>query len=130
VRMSDKQPLEREAAYLGLAITLDKAGKRREADQVLARGEKVLPRSFILRSTRAGVQKEMGDEMAATHSLEEALGIEPDDTKTLNLLGALYAKHGDPGRALPLWRKSLKIDPDQPKIRQFVEMVTGGGPGE
>ncbi len=129
VSMSDKQPLEREAAYLGLAITLDKAGKRQEADQVLAQGEKALPHSFILRTTRAGVQKEMGDEMAATHSLEQALAIEPTDTKTLNLLGALYAKHGHAERALPLWRKSLRINPDQPQIKQFVEMVTGQNSG-
>lgn len=114
---------QREAAWLGLGILLGEAGRLREADETLGRGIAALPGSFILHSTRSGVQQQLGDAEGVLRSLEAAHRIRPDDVKTLNLLGAVYAQRGRVGEAAPLWRRSLELNPQQPQIRQFLALT-------
>jgi Flp pilus assembly protein TadD len=117
---------QREAAFLGAGVILAEQGKLREADGVLGDGIAAVPDSFILHSTRAGVLSKLGDEPGAAQSLARAAQINPNDLKTLNTLGALYAKYGKDEQARQLWQRSLSLEPNQPQIREFLAMIGGG----
>jgi len=120
---------QREAAFLGAGVVLAGKGQLREADAVFGQGIAAVPDSFILHSTRAGVLSQLGDERGAAQSLARAAQINPNDLKTLNTLGALYAKYGREDEARKLWQRSLSLDPNQPQIRQFLAMIGGSAPG-
>ncbi len=114
---------QKEAAFLGAGVVLAERGNLRESDRVLGEGIAAVPDSFILHSTRAGVLSQLGDERAAAQSLARAAQINPNDVKTLNTLGALYAKYGQEDEARKLWQRSLSLQPDQPQIREFLAMI-------
>ena len=122
LRLADNR-FQQEAAHLGLGALLAEQGQLREADAVLGQGIAAVPDSFILHSTRAGVLKQMGNEAGALQALERAAAISPGDLKTLNTLGALYAKRGREDDARRIWQQSLSLDPNQPQIREFLAMI-------
>jgi len=57
------------------------------------------------------VQVELFDRDAALQAYETALGIQPQDAKTLFTLGRFYLERSEPDRAIPHLLAALEIDP-------------------
>ena len=56
----------------------------------------------------------------------EKLMAEATEASVLNLAGECYLRLGQPEKALPLLRKSLDIDPDQPAVKDLVRNAQAG----
>jgi hypothetical protein len=69
---------------------------------------------------------DLGDTLAGTDrwteaadAYQHAIQLEPDIAVPYNNLASVYLDHGDPGRAIPLFRKALAITPN------FIEAKAG-----
>lgn len=61
-----------------------------------------------------------GDYPKAYDEFNTALKMDPKNTYALNNLAFAYYDQGRFYKAYALWRKSLKINPDQPEVRKLV----------
>jgi len=52
---------------------------------------------------------------------EEALELAPESTLILNSLGFAYLEINQPQKALPLLRRSLAIEPNQPELLSLLQ---------
>jgi tetratricopeptide (TPR) repeat protein len=55
-------------------------------------------------------------ELEVSH-LQLRIGRDPSQIALWNQLGALHAANGSPEKAVPVWERSLQLDPNQPTIR-------------
>ena len=51
---------------------------------------------------------------------------EATEVSVLNLAGECYLHLGQPEKALPLFQKSLAIDPDQPAVKELIRNAQDG----
>lgn len=61
----------------------------------------------------------------AKEEYEKALDMEPNFYLSYNQLAAIYFKEGKESEAIEMWRKSLKIKPNQPRIQAIIESYGG-----
>lgn len=61
----------------------------------------------------------------AAATLERLVKISTDDTEGYNLLGIAYKGCGREADAKKAWEASLKINPDQPKIKEMMSEKAG-----
>jgi len=84
----------------------------------------------------AGWSREAAKVMAASYAalkdwasaltFLEKLLAEATEVSVLNLAGECYLKSGRPDQALPLLKKSLELDPNQPAVRELIEKAQAG----
>ncbi len=63
---------------------------------------------------------------AAAVAVLEKLMVEATEASVLSLAGECYIRLGQPGKALPLLRKSLDIEPDQPAVKDLLQNAQAG----
>ncbi len=108
-------------ARINLSIVL-----RQRGDHVAAREQLRLATRDARSGARAWTQwglfeLELGDNEAAIGVLETAAGRFPPLPGWLNVLGEAYARAGRHEQAIETWKRSLAVEPDQPRLRQIVE---------
>lgn len=64
-----------------------------------------------------------GDLDSARSRLQQALDLEPTNTRALNALGEIYEKFDRPDRAAVLYERSLAVEPEQPIIRDKFQAL-------
>jgi len=80
------------------------------------------PRSGVRAWVQWGLfELEQGDNDAAIRVLEIAANKYPPLPDWLNVLGEAYGRTGRVDQALATWKRSLEVDPDQPRLRQIVD---------
>ena len=52
--------------------------------------------------------------------------VEATEANVLSLAGECYIRLGQPEKALPLLRKSLDIEPDQPAVKDLLQNAQAG----
>jgi tetratricopeptide (TPR) repeat protein len=67
-----------------------------------------------------------GGAAAAEDEFLTALGLEPDNTAALYHLGELYRQEGQTDRAVEMYERVLKIDPDFEAAKQALATLRGG----
>ncbi len=65
----------------------------------------------------------------AADAYQQAIRITPDDPVLYNSLARLYESHGQPRRAIALYRKALELKPDYPDARIGLEAALRAGDG-
>ncbi|OGD22459.1 MAG: hypothetical protein A2W03_02530 [Candidatus Aminicenantes bacterium RBG_16_63_16] len=65
-------------------------------------------------------------EWTAAVAFLEKLMAEATEVSVLNLAGECYLHLGQPEKALPLFQKSLAIDPDQPAVKELIRNAQDG----
>ena len=73
----------------------------------------------------AAAQAGLKDWTSAVAILEKLMA-EATEASVLSLAGECYLRLGQPEKALPLLRKSLDIDPDQPAVKDLVRNAQAG----
>ena len=58
-------------------------------------------------------------------ALESAVETDPSFVEAYNNLGRLYSLRGRKADALNAWNKSLELRPDQPNVKEDIEMYAG-----
>ena len=64
----------------------------------------------------------------AVEVLGKALTLQRPGSQLLNSLALSYHQLGELDKAKPLLERSLEVDPDQPKIRELLELLSGDVP--
>ena len=105
-----------------------------QAQLALGRYQEALTAARPLAEAPGG--REAAKIMAAAHAglkdwtsavaILEKLMAEATEASVLNLAGECYLRLGQPEKGLPLLRKSLEIDPDQPAVKDLVRNAQAG----
>ncbi|MBQ5950812.1 MAG: tetratricopeptide repeat protein [Lachnospiraceae bacterium] len=66
-------------------------------------------------------QLESGEEDVAVLSLKSCVGTFKNFLRALQLLGLLYMKRGETGRALKILKRALEIDPGNPVSQRYMQ---------
>ncbi len=69
------------------------------------------------------VYSRIGDDAKAVSYLERALTLRPPDVALLNALGDSHRKLGNTEKAKELLQRSLALDPNQPAVREILELM-------
>ena len=48
--------------------------------------------------------------------------LSPRDAEAYKLLGIAYIQEGDKKEAVRQWKNSLRIEPNQPDVKEFIKM--------
>lgn len=104
-RFVDFAAFYRERNMAGRAVALLRAGRE------------IFPQSGLIAANLGSALLSASRSDEGVPELERALALQPASTTALNSLGAWYAKEHEYARALDFWRRSLAIDPRQPRIR-------------
>ena len=111
IRRFPKQP----QGYLNYASVLSDAGQFAEAEKWLETARALHPKGAVLADLEynAGhiAQRTRRPDQAEKHYLA-ALAAQPSHRKALNNLGAVYIGMRKPEKALPLFEKALRLEPD------------------
>ena len=111
-------------ARINMAIVFKSRGDTEGAREQLRRSTED-PRSGIKAHVQWGLfELELGNNDTAVQVLENAGTQYPPLPAWLNPLGEAYARSGRGDRALEVWKRSLEVQPDQPRLRQVVESPT------
>lgn len=120
--------VHRESAYLGCGVVLGELGKESKAAEILLRGAEELRTSFILWKTLGELSMKRGDHETARAALRKAVELE-GDTYCLNTLAALEIQlGGDRETAARLWKTSLQIQPNQPRVKEALRALESEAP--
>ena len=86
---------QEEAGYIILAKHFLATGKKKDAEEVLSEGLKVIPYGFMLNMIQAGVYESDGDYSAAIEIYEKLLEERPNSEIVVNNLASLVAEHAE-----------------------------------
>jgi tetratricopeptide (TPR) repeat protein len=115
--------IHRESASLGMAIAMVELGQPGEAMLLLEAATAHMPESFILWKTWGDIAIAEGQLEPSRQAYKKALEIE-DDIEALNRLAALVVQlDSDSARAAELWQRSLRLDPNQPRVRDALQAL-------
>ena len=73
------------------------------------------------------LELEAGYADSAASALEQAVGIQPGDFRLWSALGEAYRLSGRVGEAADAWRRSLDLNPEQPRLRQSLGVLEQAG---
>jgi tetratricopeptide (TPR) repeat protein len=123
---------ERLDAALGSARCLRQLGRMTEAAQVLREAERLDPSSPAVHIELASIEEEMGNADAALGEYGQALKLDPDNVTAHNACGLLNLEMSRRmgsqrplarERAVAHFRKSLEVDPNQPRICEHLSQL-------
>jgi choline-sulfatase len=117
-----RESLDRDATFeegrLALARLLSDTGRSADAIGVLGNAETASEKAAL---AEAHIGSSRYDEARAV--LEEALKLEPENTRALALLGPLYGRAGDLPRAAQTLEKAVALGETSPEIRRNLALV-------
>ena len=123
----DKNPNHLDC-HRGLAVLLVEENRPQDAFNLMQRWTEQSPGSAEPRIELARLFEEFGDKPAAMAHLQEAIALQPDNSRALAALGRLRENTGDKAQALAIYQRSLQANPNQPLLATRVaQLQTGGG---
>ena len=113
-------------ARINLSLVLRGRGEPEAARAELRRATKD-PRTRANGWMQLGFfELEQGRLSEAIEALEQARQRAPQDTDVLNALGEAHFRSGARQRALELWRRSIELNPGQPRLEQVLAEQSPG----
>jgi len=100
--------------------------KEREAAQFLEEALWVEPFSISRYATVASAWRRAGDAEKVRAILSSARQVAPENPELLALLGTELLRADKPDEAVALWRESLRIKPDSPRLKDWLAEVDKG----
>lgn len=110
--------------------------QKQEYDQAIAAFQKAVqlePRAaaaynmlgmaYRFQANRLGVPELRAKEIAA---FQKAVEVDPNNWVAMINLGVTYYHQGEKGKAAPLFRKALTLNPGHPEKAQFEKMIAAG----
>jgi tetratricopeptide (TPR) repeat protein len=117
----------RESASVGMAAALVSLERPSEALLLLEAATAHMPDSSILWKTRGEIALGLDRYESARLAYTRVLEIE-EDTDAYNRLAALVLElDGDLAGAQEMWRRSLQMNPDQPRVRDALDALGSRG---
>jgi tetratricopeptide (TPR) repeat protein len=112
--------------YRGLTVLLAETGRRDASYRLLEGWASRSPQLSDPKIELARLYEESNDMQQAAAKLEEAITIDPHDSRALTALGRLRESNGDTVQALANYQRSLAINRFQPAIEQRVASLQAG----
>ena len=97
--------------------------KRDKALQQLALISRIDPSETGVYLEAADIYSDSSDLERAIDAVNEYLQLAPEDAGALEKLGQLQHRSGDTPAALATWRKALTIKPQNPELKQYIELL-------
>jgi tetratricopeptide (TPR) repeat protein len=113
----------------GLAVLYVEQNRPTEAFALLQNWTAHNPASPEPRIELARLYEEFGKPDVARTHLEEALALQPNNTRALSALGKLKEASGDRAQALAIYERSLQYNQFQPEVQSRVAALGGAGVG-
>ena len=113
--------------YRSLAVLLVEQGRKKDAFTLLERWNMRSPHLADPKIELARLYEETGDLTAAKEKLLAALQVEPNNPRALAALGHVRERQGDLVQALADYKRSLAINPAQPKVALRAAALQGQG---
>lgn len=108
------QCLDRNAnhrdCYRGLAVLLVEEDRQEDAVKLMEGWSQRAPMLADPKIELARLQEEFGDKDAALKYLQDALAVEPTNTRALTALGHVQEELGNQGQALANYQRALQLD--------------------
>lgn len=111
---------DKEGAYGDLSLLFQGAGEEQRTRDVLQEGLRVLPRSAALWGMLGAAYGREGRLDLAVDAYERSVSLGPTPLACKTLAALVLDQGHDRGRAVALWRQSLRLDPEQPDVRRFL----------
>lgn len=111
---------ERESAYGDLSLLYQREEREAEAAATLRDGVARVPRSHALWGMLGAAYGRAGDLDRAIEAYERSVSIQPTALGCKTLAALLFERRRDRARAVGLWHDSLRLDPNQPDVREFL----------
>lgn len=106
--------------YRGLAVLLNEEGRTDEAFRLLEGWANKKPSAAAPKVELARLSEETGKYKNAEDYLQEALTVDPHDSRAWAALGRLRERSGDPNQALANYQRSLGLNRFQPGVAAKV----------
>ncbi len=113
--------------YRSLAVLLVEQGRKQDAFTLLERWNMRSPHLADPKIELARLYEETGDLTAAKEKLLAALQVEPNNPRALAALGHVRERQGDLVQALADYKRSLAVNPAQPKVALRAAALQGQG---
>jgi len=110
-----------------LAVLLFRQGRRKEADDMVDGWLASQPRRADAYVEDGWRLRQDGDLLQAQARLQQALNLEPQNVRALVEMAILYEVLGRPSRALDLYDRALKLDPQQPEVAEHAGQLHAKG---
>ena len=111
--------------YRGLAVLLTDEGRTDEAFRLLEGWANKKPSASAPKVELARLSEEQGKYKNAEEYLQEALTVDPRDSRAWAALGRLRERSGDPNQALANYQRSLWHNRFQPDVAARVASLQG-----
>lgn len=105
----DRNPNHRDC-YRGLAVLLVEENRSEDAIQLVEGWSQKAPMLADPKIELARLQEEFGDKETALKHLQDALAVEPSNTRALTALGHVQEELGNQGQALANYQRALQLD--------------------
>lgn len=129
IRMMRAEGVEREELDLLQGISLREQGLWEDAQRLLERAEKSLPRNAEVHTALCVLHSDQGDHEDAIEHCQRATKLDEGDGGAWNNLGyLLLTVGGDPKAAKEALQKAVDIDPNSLRFRNnlaFAQVATG-----
>jgi len=116
-------------SHHALAVLLVHARRQPEATQLIAGWMAREPRRATPYAEDGWLWHQAGDLPKAQARLQQALALDPHDTRALTELALLYEGMHRPDRAIVLYERALEADPNQPEVVQRLASLRATGAG-
>jgi tetratricopeptide (TPR) repeat protein len=115
-----KDPEVRAGAYLGLVIVYGYMKKEDLALQSIIAGVKEDPQNHMLHRFYGSHFLKIGDLNNAASEYEKVISLKNDEWEVMTRLGGIYAEKGRKSDAIAILKRSIALNPDQPKVRRAL----------
>lgn len=110
-----------------LTSLLVRQGRRGEAVEMVEEWRAREPKLSSPVAEEAWLWRQAGDLPKAQERLQQALELNPHDTRALNELGLIYEELARPERALVIYERSLAVNPRQPETIRRLDALRARG---
>ncbi len=114
----------RSRIYAGLARIYNSLGETSKEKEALRAGLAADPDNVYILRIMAFTHMQERNVSEAKLLFERMLKINPRDWDTMNRLGAIYIQEGNAAKGLELLKKSLQLNPNQPRLKQTLERLS------
>jgi len=104
-------------AHINFGLALFRDGEPERADRQLSRAISVMPSAAHAYGLRGEVRFEQGRYSEAAEDFRTARRIQPDSARWFLGQGRVAGKLHGPGKAVPMLRRALMLDPEDPMIQ-------------
>lgn len=119
---------ENASVWKNLGIAYEGLKQYGRAVQAFERSLALDPTDTVVRNHIAQLKPVVDSEKAEIRTLEEQIRENPDNVEMLTKLGYSYEHLGDFDRAIELYERSLKKNPDQPDVIRRLEALRNPKP--